>query len=194
MTARPAAASPRRTRTRRSGSYTVTLTVTDSKGATATDTRPATITNRPPVANAGADQSAPTLTNVTFSGAASSDPDGTISSYAWSFGDGATSNRCIVPSHSYAAAGTYTVTLTVTDNKGATATDTATVTVTNRPPVANAGADQSAPTLTNVNFSGAASSDPDGTISSYAWTFGDGSLRDRRLGRARVREPRAPTR
>ncbi len=58
----------------------------------------------------------------------SSDPDGTIASYAWDFGDGATGNGPS-PTHTYSAAGTYTVGLTVTDNDGATAEVTRSITV-----------------------------------------------------------------
>jgi hypothetical protein len=56
-----------------------------------------------------------------MSGASSSDPDGTIVSYAWNYGDGTVASGASV-SKTYAAAGTYTVTLTVTDNGGATGT------------------------------------------------------------------------
>ena len=48
----------------------------------------------------------------------STDSDGTIASWSWSFGDGGVSSARN-PSHSFAAAGTYTVSLTVTDNDGA---------------------------------------------------------------------------
>src|SRR5581483_1112016 len=48
----------------------------------------------------------------------STDTGGTISSYAWNFGDNSSSTSAS-PSHTYAAAGTYTVTLTVTDSAGA---------------------------------------------------------------------------
>jgi len=60
---------------------------------------------------------------------ASSDPDGTIASRAWTFGDGGTSTATS-PSRTYAAAGTYTVTLTVTDDDGATDVASQSVTVT----------------------------------------------------------------
>ena len=126
------------------------------------------------MANAGADQFAQTLTTLTFSGAASSDPDGSITAYAWTFGDGAAATGVSV-SHAYATAGTYTVTLTVTDNGGVRASDTALATISDRPPVANAGPDQTAAMGTAVTLNGSGSTDPDGTITAYSWTFGDGA-------------------
>jgi hypothetical protein len=65
---------------------------------------------------------------VQFDASASSDPDGTIISYAWSFGDSGTAVGGIV-SHVYAATGSYTVQLTVTDNGGKAAQVARTVTV-----------------------------------------------------------------
>jgi subtilase family serine protease len=58
----------------------------------------------------------------------STDTGGTISSYAWTFGDGGTSTSAS-PSHTYTAGGTYTVTLKVTDNTGATNSTSKSVTV-----------------------------------------------------------------
>jgi PKD repeat protein len=66
--------------------------------------------------------------SCTLNGSSSSDPDGTIAGYAWSFGDGGTSTA-VAPSHRFAAPGTSTVSLTVTDNQGGTATSTIPVTV-----------------------------------------------------------------
>ena len=54
---------------------------------------------------------------VAFDGSTSSDPDGTISTYHWQFGDG-TGASAIKPTHTFSAPGSYTVTLTVTDNDG----------------------------------------------------------------------------
>lgn len=64
-----------------------------------------------------------------FDGSGSHDPDGTITSYAWTFGDGTTGSG-VTTSRTYAAAGTFPVTLTVTDDDGATGTQTQSVTVT----------------------------------------------------------------
>jgi PKD repeat protein len=63
-----------------------------------------------------------------FDASGSSDPDGTIASYAWTFGDGTTGSGATV-SRTYAAGGTYSVQLTVTDNGSATGTQVQTVTV-----------------------------------------------------------------
>jgi subtilisin family serine protease len=58
----------------------------------------------------------------------STDSDGTVAAWSWTFGDGATSTAQH-PSHTYAAGAAYTVRLTVTDDQGATGTSSQTVTV-----------------------------------------------------------------
>jgi hypothetical protein len=58
----------------------------------------------------------------------STDADGTVASWLWNFGDGASSTQQS-PSRTYAAAGTYSVALTVTDDDGASGSTTRQVTV-----------------------------------------------------------------
>jgi len=65
---------------------------------------------------------------VNFSSAGSYDPDGSIASYLWTFGDG-TSSTAASPSKTYSVAGNYTVVLKVTDNLGATASASVAVAV-----------------------------------------------------------------
>jgi hypothetical protein len=87
----------------------------------------------PPVANAGANQTASVGTTLTFSGSGSIAKDGsTMSSYSWAFGDLGTGSGVSV-NHAYASAGTYAVTLTVTDSWGATGSGNCTINVTNVP-------------------------------------------------------------
>jgi len=150
---------------------TTTFTTTTLTGTTSTTSTLAG--SLAPVANAGPDQFTQTLSTLTFNGSGSFDPGGTIVSYAWRFGDGGTASGIAI-THAYATAGVYTATLTVTDSRGASASDTAVVRVADRPPVANAGPDQSGILGSAVTLRGSGS-DPDGTITSYRWDFGDGA-------------------
>lgn len=167
------------------GKHTVTLTVTDDEGAT--DQRQAAVTVTAPPANQAptaafsvTPESGAAPLEVELDASASSDPDGSITVYAWEFGDGEKGDGVAV-SHTYGEPGEYTVTLTVTDDKGATAERQATV------KVADAGEENQAPRVDfsftpaggeaplEVEFSAGASYDPDGTITRYDWEFGDGA-------------------
>ncbi|WP_436500026.1 ThuA domain-containing protein [Actinokineospora sp. HUAS TT18] len=90
--------------------------------------------NRRPTAKAAATPSsgqAPLA--VAFSGAGSSDPEGTALTYAWTFGDGGTGTGA-TPSHTYTANGVYNAQLTVTDTSGKSAVANVAVTVGNTAP------------------------------------------------------------
>jgi PKD repeat protein len=119
----------------------VKLQVTDDNGATNIATVVVNAANRPPVAGFTHSPALPkTLEQVTFT-SNSSDPDGSISSYAWDtdnngqFDNGTSSSA----SKTFATAGTYTVKLKVTDNNGDSTIATDTVTIANRPPTAAFG-------------------------------------------------------
>ena len=75
-------------------------------------------------------------TPITFDGSDSYDPDGSIVSYDWDFGDLNTSSE-VNPTNTYAQNGTYTVLLTVTDNNSATDTNTTTATIGDTESIAN---------------------------------------------------------
>ncbi|MET4780339.1 PKD domain-containing protein [Glaciihabitans sp. UYNi722] len=155
------------------GSYVVALTVTDDRGATSTVTNSITVSaaNVAPTASFTSTTSDAT---ATFDASASTDPDGSLATYAWNFGDGTTGSGATT-SHIYASSGSYNVTLVVTDNKGATGTvdHSVAVVAANALPVA---AFTSTANNLVAAFDGSTSADPDGTISSYAWNFGDSQV------------------
>jgi len=169
------------------GVYIFRLMVQDNGGAQDLDTMRVTVNAAPPppnvapIARAGADITIQLPVNsTTLSGAASSDPDGTIVSYQWQQISGGSaviaSAGSVNTGISGLSQGVYGFALTVTDNQAATARDTVMITVLaaapppNVAPIARAGADITIQLPVNsTTLSGAASSDPDGTIVGYRW-------------------------
>lgn len=136
-----------------------------------------------PVAIAGEDQTLLQGEPVTLDGSKSVDEDGEIVSYRWELRDGTYLGEGITLTTDLSLPlGTYEIVLIVTDDKGATGIDTVVITVVaappkppvpeNKPPVANAGANQSDVAIgSTVTLDGSGSSDPDGDTLTYKWTM-----------------------
>jgi hypothetical protein len=168
------------------GNFVATLTVNDGTS----NSNPSSITvvasasslsDTPPVANAGANQTVTAGSTVQLNGSASSDPDGSALTYQWSMqtkpsgSAAALSNSTAVnPTFKADLAGTYTISLIVND--GTLSSSPSTVTVTANPaavapPVANAGTNQTVKQGATVQLNGSASSDPNGLTLTYSWTL-----------------------
>ena len=165
----------------RSGSFTVTLTVTDDDGAADSTSKTITIikANESPRAEFTFSPKEPTdLDTIQFTDK-STDPDGRIVKWHWDFGDNSISTKQN-PYHRYQDDGTYTVKLAVTDDDGATDTTFQEITVWNVPPKADFTFAPSQPIVDQpVTFDASTSSDPDGSITKYEWDFGDGASAER---------------
>ncbi len=158
------------------GVYTVTLTVLDNDGSTATATSSKTVSNRSPVASFTEDKTTVlTGETISFDASSSEDSDGSVISQLWDFGDETTAFGVKV-NHFYEDDGVYTVVLKVIDDDGAIASISAVITVSNRPPVAffteNATKVEKGEL---IHFDASESYDLDGNIVSYFWDFGDGT-------------------
>lgn len=130
-----------------------------------------TTPNQPPTARFTiSPASGPPPLSVALDASASRDADGTVASYQWDFGTGATGSGRTVE-HTYTESAAYVVTLTVTDDDGAETSTTGDL-VVNFPPTARITADPvdgEAPVT--VTFDASESADEDGQIVAYAWDF-----------------------
>lgn len=133
-------------------------------------------TNRPPLANAGADQSVYVQQLVTLDASGSSDPDGDALSYQWSFVQQPAGSQVALvsatnvhPTFTPDREGEYLVQLVVRDGQLASAPDTVTISTRNSAPVANAGADRTVSIGLPVELDGSGSSDVDGDALTYVW-------------------------
>jgi PKD repeat protein len=157
------------------GSYTVSLTLVDAHGDISTVSHQLTVGYATAAFSTSPASVLPGAT-VSFDASGSSSTAGSIQSYHWVFGDG-TSDTTSSPSdsHAYAAPGSYTVRLTVTDSGSHTAQVSHSVTVLARPVASIRVGATRVLAGAQVSFDGSASSSPGSSISSYSWSFGDGT-------------------
>jgi PKD repeat protein len=177
-----------------SGTFTVTLTVTDDDGKTDSTSKPIPVQepNKPPVARFTFSPANPdTSSGVSFNGSTSFDSGGTIRTFKWNFGDGYTGEGKYV-THRFNSAGTYMVTLTVTDDDGKTDSTSKPIPVQepNKPPVARFTWVRSgtrvvveARTGDQIRFDASSSYDPDDPndplrIVNYAWDWNSDDIYD----------------
>lgn len=148
--------------------YELRLIVTDDRGALGISTQFLNM-NLPPDVSFTA-----TCKGLacTFDAMATFDPDGTISAFRWDFGDAIDPYGAATTAHYYASSGTYIVTLTASDNANMTGTFTWTVEVVNLPPTASL---TFACSFLTCRFDASGSVDGDGVVTSYLWSFGDGT-------------------
>src|SRR3989454_4782978 len=159
------------------GVYTAILTVVDNQSLSSNATHQVTVNAPPRVAFQFSPGTVYIGVSVLFDGSASTDPDGTIASYSWDFGDGSLGTG-VQASHGYARKGVFGVELTVVDNLGLTNRTTRGIAVRDRAPQITS----STPGLGPLNVDAGATQtftviawDPDGDVLSYTWRI-DGAV------------------
>ncbi len=115
------------------GTYTVTVSVTDNQGATATIMASVTVNNVAPTVGVITAPASPTQVNTAITASANFTDPGILDTHtaSWNWGDGNTTSGTVTESngvglvsdsHTYTTAGVYTVTLTVADNNNGSGT------------------------------------------------------------------------
>ena len=162
----------------RSGSYTISLVVSDGKLESSAVTVVITATNTAPVANAGPNQNVDVGTFVTLDGGASSDPNGHNLTYQWTMNKPSGSaavlsdDRSVSPTFTADVPDYFTFHLNVFDGESYSGSDNVQVSV-NRTAIVNAGPDQyhSTGPSSVVTLDGSGSHDSKGRPMTYAWSF-----------------------
>lgn len=160
------------------GTRIATLTVTDNEGFTDSESVEIKISSDPIARIKYSPKSGEPPLLVSFDASKSKPSDknnGKVVTYEWDFGDGNVGSG-IKPKHSYKKPGDYIVTLKITDNQNMIDSTTAEVNVYAKPVARFTFSPKEGIIPLKVNFDGSKSSDEDGKISIYQWTFGDGSV------------------
>jgi hypothetical protein len=136
------------------------------------------VADRPPLAALTATPSSGgSPLSVTLDASGSRDPDGTVVQYRWDVdGNGVVDLTTATPvlTHTYTT-GRWSPSVTSVDNLGVPSAPATAGVLVDNPPTARATVPRRAGFGQPVRFDGSASSDPDGSIASWVWSFGDGT-------------------
>ncbi len=180
------------------GTYDVSLTVTDDSSNEDTVVVPVTVSGQaagnvtaqaqPPVAAFSFTPAQPQAgESIQFDATGSTDPDSTITAYAWDFdANGSIDAETSVASYVFPSAGTYAISLTVVDNDGNSDTVTQDLVVASSSgsssstsatiglPIADFQISPTTPVAGDtIQFNGTSSLDLDGHVEAFAWDFND---------------------
>ncbi len=161
------------------GTYTVTLTITDSEGNKDSGELEIEVLDEgtPPAAEISVSEtSGPVPLKIEFDGTGSFDAEDDIVQYEWDFdNDGELDDSGSTASHTYSAIGTYEAKLIVTDSAGNKDETTVQIEVTAQGANAVLELDSTNGEVPlTVSFDASASSYKEGNIVSYTYNFGDG--------------------
>jgi RHS repeat-associated protein len=161
------------------GTYTVSLYVTDDRGATGQAETVCQIEapNRPPTAVIAGAAEGESGVPIVFNAFSSTDPDNDPLTFTWNFGDSTPAETGETVVHSFAAEGSYMVSVTADDGRGGLDTAELEVVIAplNQPPVAAFTVTGDQTRLQTLTFDASGSFDPEGQpLVSYDWDFGDG--------------------
>ena len=154
-----------------SGTYTVTLTVSDGETSTITS-KVITVLNPVPNVVISAASSVNKNASAVYDASLSTDPNGDTLTYFWNFGDGTTATGGTV-NHTYASSGNYTLTLTLSDGE-LSVVGFKVITVLNQAPTAIISSADIMNKNVSSTFDASLSTDSNSDVLSYNWDFGDG--------------------